>query len=162
LGNNIWEDALNTNKWIVPAAVAVVIAGGVVANEMGLFGAGSGVQNQAGSTKLAQDAAACEMWAYEQAGIPVSADDPTRKQYSVVKSTAIGAGAGGAVGAVGGEVVAGKAGKGAVVGAIVGGAAAYLKSRSDKKEFEQSEAEQQAQLQAVEKAVNTCMTAKGY
>lgn len=156
---------MTTNKWIVPAAVAVVIAGGVIANEMGAFDSattGGSAGSQASADKLRQDAAACEMWAYEQAGIPVSADDPERKEYSVVKSTAIGAGAGAGVGAVGGEVTADKAGKGAVVGAIVGGAAAYLKSRSDKKEYEASAAEQAAQLEAVEKAVNTCMTARGY
>ncbi|HXV74233.1 MAG TPA: YMGG-like glycine zipper-containing protein [Sphingomonadales bacterium] len=152
---------MKNNKWIIPAAVAVVIGGGVVANEMGMFGSAT-TGGQVSGDKLRQDAAACEMWAYEQAGIPVSADDPTRKEYSVVKSTAIGTAAGAGVGAVGGEVIGDKAGKGAIIGAVVGGAAGYLKSRSDKGEYEASAAEQAAQVEAVEKAVTTCMTSKGY
>lgn len=148
-------------KYVVPTAVVILVAGAVWANESGVFTKqnASGVNDQAA---LRQAAAECEMWAYEQAGIPVTADDPEREKYSVVKSTAIGTAAGAGVGAVGGEATADKAGKGAVVGAIVGGAAAYLKSRADKKEYEASAAEQQAQVEAVEKAVNTCMTAKGY
>lgn len=154
------------NKWIIPAAVAAIIGGAVIANEMGMFGDTPGQTAQQTPSQdanaLQRAAARCEMWAYEQAGIPVAADDPSRKEGSVAKSTAIGAGTGAAVGAVGGEVTADKAGKGALIGAIVGGAAGYLKSRSDKKEFEASEAEQAAQLEAFEKALSTCMTAEGY
>lgn len=154
-------------KWIVPAAIVVVLGGAAVATQTDLFSGGQGPVSEADiaaerDAELIRVAAECEMWAYEQAGIPVDADDPERKKYSVVKSTGIGTAAGAGVGAVGGEVIADKAGKGAVVGAIVGGAAAYLKSRSDKKEFEADSTEQAAQLEAYEKAVNTCLTAKGY
>ncbi len=164
------------NKYIVPAAIVVILTGAVIASETGVFDAADpAVEQQVVeeavpeqdteemlAAKLRQDAAACEMWGYEQVGIPVDADDPTRKEYSVVKSTAIGTAAGAGVGAIGGEVTADKAGKGAVVGAIVGGAAGYLKSRSDKKEYEAEVAEQEAQLEALGKAVDTCMTARGY
>ncbi len=163
-------------KYIVPAAIVVILTGAVIASETGVFDAADpAVEQQVVeeaapeqnteemlAAKLRQDAAACEMWAYEQVGIPVDADDPTRKEYSVVKSTAIGTASGAGVGAVGGEVTADKAGKGAVVGAIVGGAAGYLKSRSDKKEYEAEVAEQEAQLEALGIAVDTCMTARGY
>ncbi len=167
-------------KYVVPAAIVVILAGAVIASETGFFdatepGVDPAVEQEAiqeaapgpsaeeiAAAQLRQDAAACEMWGYEQVGIPVDADDPTREEYSVVKSTAIGTAAGAGVGAVGGEVTADKAGKGAVIGAIVGGAAGYLKSRSDKKEYEAEVAEQEAQLEALGKAVDTCMTARGY
>lgn len=163
-------------KYILPAAIVVILTGAVIASETGVFDATDpAVEQQVVeeaapeqdteemlAAKLRQDAAACEMWAYEQVGIPVDADDPTRKEYSVVKSTAIGTAVGAGVGAVGGEVTADKAGKGAVVGAIVGGAAGYLKSRSDKKEYEAEVVEQEVQLEALERAINTCLTSKGY
>ncbi len=154
-------------KWIVPAAVIVVLGGAAIATQTDIFsGPGDSVSEadlQAQrEAEIKRVAAECEMWAYEQAGIPVDADDPERQKYSVVKSTAIGTAAGAGVGAVGGEATADKAGKGALVGAIVGGAAAYLKSRKDKKDYEADVQKQDAQLEAYEKAVNTCLTAKGY
>lgn len=154
-------------KWIVPAAIIVVLGGAAIATQTDMFSSGTDAVSEADiaadrEAELRRVAAECEMWAYEQAGIPVDADDPERKKYSVVKSTAIGTAAGAGVGAVGGEATADKAGKGALVGAIVGGAAAYLKSRKDKKDYEADVAEQEAQLEAYEKAVNTCLTAKGY
>lgn len=153
------------NRFVIPVAVAVIIASGVIAEEIGLFSSEvTNVSETGGSDEsaLIRAAAECEMYAYEQAGIPVSADDPKRKKYSIVKSTGIGTAAGAGVGAVGGEVTAGKSGKGAVVGAIVGGAAGFLKSRSDKKKYEKEVVKQAAQLEAFEKASRTCMTAKGY
>ena len=163
------------SKIVIPAAVAFIVAGAVIANETGLFDStvesipgvvveeetNAQAEAEAAAKQLSMDVAACEMWAYEQAGIPIDADDPERKKYSVAKTTAIGTAAGAGVGAVGGQVVSGKAGKGAVVGAIVGSAAAFLKSRKGKKEYEAEVAKQEAQLETFEQAANTCMTAKG-
>ena len=154
-------------KFIIPAAIIVILGGAAIASTTGMFSSSEDQVSEADvqaarEAELRRIAAECEMWAFEQAGIPIDADDPEREKYSIVKSTAIGTAAGAGVGAVGGEVTGDKAGKGAVVGAIVGGAAAYLKSRKDKKEYEATVAEQEAQLEAYEKAVNTCLTAKGY
>ena len=81
------------NRFVIPVAVAVIIASGVIAEEIGLFSSNvTNVSETGGSDEsaLIRAAAECEMYAYEQAGIPVSADDPERKKYSIVKSTGIG------------------------------------------------------------------------
>ncbi len=144
-------------KMIIPGAAALLLAGTVLAHD-----------DEAASEDTShvdaynQDAAACQMWAYENVGAPPAGEAPEAKEGSVVKATAIGAGTGAAVGAVGGEVTAGKAGKGAAIGAIVGGVAGYLKSDKNKKNKEKETEAMDDQQETFDDAVATCMRAKGY
>lgn len=142
-------------KLLIPGAAAFLLAGAVIAQE-------EATEDTAENAALNQDIAACEMWAYETVGPPPAGEAPESKEGSVVKSTIIGAGAGAAVGAIGGEVVAGKAGKGAATGAVVGGLAGLLKSRKNKKAKEKEADSMADQQETFDNAVLTCMNAKGY
>lgn len=142
-------------KILIPGAAAFLLAGAVIAQE-------EATEDTAENAALNQDIAACEMWAYETVGPPPAGEAPKSKEGSVVKATIIGAGAGAAVGAIGGEVVAGKAGKGAATGAVVGSLAGLLKSRKNKKAKEKEAGAMADQQETFDNAVLTCMNAKGY
>lgn len=143
-------------KLLIPGAAALLLTGAVIAHEE------EATEDTSENAALNQDIAACEMWAYETVGAPPAGEAPESKEGSVVKSTIIGAGAGAAVGAIGGEVVAGKAGKGAATGAVVGGLAGLLKSRKNKKAKEKEAGAMADQQETFDNAVLTCMNAKGY
>ena len=108
----------------------------------------------------------CHMWAVQQTGY-----DPTAPQQAPQQSTARGgqavrgAGRGAALGAIGGAI-GGDAGKGAAIGAAVGGTAGVMRRAGDQRRQEEQRQQQAASQQAkrgeYNRALSTCLEARGY
>jgi hypothetical protein len=120
-----------------------------------------------------QDKSACHEWATKQTGV-----DPqqlAQQSYAYEAGEAAPAGTGGAaigggargaaLGAVGGAI-AGDAGKGAAIGAAVGGLASLFgarrQMRARQQYYQQSMANEQAQMQQYDQAYATCLKGRGY
>ena len=113
-----------------------------------------------------QDEFSCNKWAKEQTGIDPNAPAqtaaaPPPPQGEVARGAARGA----ALGAIGGAI-AGDPGKGAAIGAGVGGAGGAARKRRGEREYQQAQqqaaAQQQQSRQTFDRAYRTCLEARGY
>jgi len=109
----------------------------------------------------------CHMWAVQQTGFDPTAPTPTQAPAgsSAGGQVVRGAGRGAALGAVGGAI-AGDAGKGAAIGAAVGGAGGAMRRAGQKRQQEEQQQQAAAASQQsradYNRALSTCMEARGY
>jgi hypothetical protein len=123
--------------------------------------------------KQNQDESQCHQWATKQTGVDPQQLAQQSYEYEAAAAapsgsggTAVGGAArGAALGAVGGAI-GGNAGKGAAIGAAVSGLASVFGARRQMRErqqhYQQSMANEQAQMQQYDRAYTTCLKGRGY
>ena len=115
----------------------------------------------------ARDQGECQAWATQQTGInPMAmASTPSPAPAEPQSSPARGAARGAAIGAVGGAI-GGNAGKGAAIGAASGAMIGGMRRRDQMQQQEAQQAQAQqaqaAQMDTFNRALATCLSAKGY
>ncbi len=147
--------------------IAVLTAFAVAST--GLVEAGTFVYPKKGQSQEQQqrDQYECHLWAVDQSGVdPMNPAQPApATAQSGGGEVARGAARGAALGAIGGAI-AGDAGKGAAIGAAVGGGGGALKRRRGRKQQEQAQQQavqqQQAGAQTYQRALGVCMEGRGY
>jgi hypothetical protein len=113
-----------------------------------------------------QDEFACHKWAKGQTGMdpmqPTQAAAPPPKRKGGLLSGAMG---GAALGAIGGAIV-GNPGKGAAIGAAVGGVGGAARRSSSEEEYrqhqQQAAAQQNQSKQTFNRAYTVCLEGRGY
>lgn len=126
-------------------------------------------QNGQSEEQQQKDKAECQSWATQQTGYdplqPPVASAPPPQQSSTGPGAVGGAARGAAVGAAVGAI-AGDAGKGAAIGAAGGGLTGGMKRKRGKREHEQAQEQQAAQVQQAraqfDRAFRTCVEGRGY
>jgi hypothetical protein len=108
----------------------------------------------------------CHMWAVQQTGYDPTAYQQAGQQGSDTGGEAVrGAAGGAALGAIGGAI-GGNAGKGAAMGTAMGAGAGLLRKGGKQRQAEEKRQQQAAQLQAQQReynrALSTCLEARGY
>ena len=112
-----------------------------------------------------RDQGECHVWATQQTGFNPGAPPPQGASAPPQGGALRGAARGAAVGAVGGAI-AGDAGKGAAIGAATGGLLGTMR-RADQMRQQQAQQEQAQAVQAqsastYNRALSTCLGARGY
>ena len=163
-----------TARWIIPAAIAAVLASAPAYTQQNFVYPGKGQSPQ----QQKQDEYECHNWAIQQTGYDPT--NPPRQQASAPPPSqpagpAPGSGAQGAVkGAVVGGLIGGiggRGGEGAAVGAVVGGVAARQRSKQQQQQQQAQEQQYAAQQQAAANAAGpnaynraraACLSGRGY
>ncbi|MCW8926099.1 MAG: YMGG-like glycine zipper-containing protein [Xanthomonadales bacterium] len=112
-----------------------------------------------------KDQAECQVWATQSTGVdPVAiAQAPPPQQSSGAGGERVRGAARGAVGGAAIGAIAGDTGKGAAIGAVAGTMAGGRQSRQNKAAGQQAnQAQVQDAMKTWNKAVGTCMSARGY
>lgn len=148
-------------KRIALAVIALVLAGTAAAQQPIIYPAeGQSPEQQQ------KDQGECQVWATQSTGI-----DPVAIAQSAPASSGSSTGggervSGAARGALGGAAIgaiAGDTGKGAAIGAVAGTMAGGRRARHNKATQQQNaQAQQQEMMNTWNRAVGTCMAARGY
>ena len=148
-----------TKAWV--AALALLLASSTAWGQAFVY-----PQKGQSPQQQQKDQAECQIWATQQTGInpgmpqqmPPQAPAPTTGPLR-------GAGRGAAIGAVGGAI-GGDAGKGAAIGAATGAMIGGMRRRDQMQQQqaqqEQAYQQQASQMNTFQRALATCLGAKGY